>query len=114
MKKVLWFSRHIMSDEQFQDLRRIYGEDLEITNVDGTAANVHVTFEGKINGEAATVPALKELVKDFDVVAAVLPINLKQQLLPFLGEKPLVEALSSRVASGIDIYTSSVLSCVRT
>lgn len=28
--RVLWFSRHTMTHDQLDDLRRIYGEDLEV------------------------------------------------------------------------------------
>lgn len=104
MKKVLWFSRHRMTTQQFQDLSRVLGE-VEVTQVSGSPANVHVPFVGgdlepgevdptfHLTGE---LPPLKELVKQFDEVAVVLPIGLIQQLLPFAGSGRLLQSLSKR------------------
>ena len=103
MKKVLWFSRHAMTTAQKADLTRILGE-VEITQVNGTAPNVHVAFTATSPELGETVadkilegeiPALKELVKGFDEVAVVLPINMIQQLLPFVGGR-LLQAVSRR------------------
>ena len=103
MKKVLWFSRHAMTASQKADLVRILG-DIEITQVNGTAPNVHVPFQAQTPEVGETVadvilegeiPALKELVKSFDEVAVVLPINMIQQLLPFVGGR-LLQAISRR------------------
>jgi len=103
MKKVLWFSRHAMTAGQKADLVRILGE-IEITQINGTAPNVHVPFQATTPEIGETVadnilqgdiPALKELVKGFDEVAVVLPINMIQQLLPFVGGR-LLQAVSRR------------------
>ena len=94
MKKVLWFSRHKMSDEQLKDLKRILGSELEITKINGTAPNVHVPFT---DADSNNQPALKELVVKFDESAMVLPINLQQQILPFLPSGRLLNAVSKRV-----------------
>lgn len=106
-KKILWFSRHKMSEPQFQDLKRIFG-DVEITQVNGTAANVYAPFEGKVAepGEGiesdsillGEVKPLKDLIKDFDEVAAVLPIGLVQQILPFTKGR-LLTAITKRELS---------------
>jgi hypothetical protein len=85
----------------------------DYVKVDGTAQNVHVPFKGlvtvpntktKFNGwadeEKCFLLPLKELVKQFDIICVVLPINLIQQLLPFCEEKPLLVAVNKRVASG--------------
>lgn len=105
MKNILWFSRHTMTTKQFEALKKIYG-DFKIHQVDGTAPNVHVPFEAKITHEGEntvldTVMPLKKLVQGYDVVAAVFPINLKQQILPFMGDTPLIEAVSARVEDGL-------------
>jgi hypothetical protein len=106
MKKVLWFSRHAMTLAQRTDLARALGEPLEITHVNGTAANVHVSFESaspeKGETEAdfiltGTQPALKELVLQFNEVAVVLPIGMLQQLLPFAPAKRLLQAKNKRI-----------------
>ena len=99
MIKVLWFSRHTMSPDQLHALEDRLG-DIEITQISGTAPNVHVPFEDSSGVEQ---PPLKELIQSFDVVAAVLPVHLKQQILPFCGDKPLIEALNRRtIIKGYD------------
>lgn len=106
MKKILWFSRHAMSAAQLSDLAMKFGGDICITQVNGTAANVHVPFTGAIPEAGETVadffltgelPCLKELVATFDEVAAVLPIGLQQQILPFLPSKRLLVAKNKRI-----------------
>lgn len=77
MRKVLWFSRHDMTQEQAE---MFVGS--EITKISGSPANVHVPFEGSVNNaELEQLPSLKELVVKFDVVAIVAPIGLQQQFL---------------------------------
>lgn len=90
--KVLWFSRHTMSPDQLCALEDRLG-DVEITQISGTAPNVHVPF---VDSSGVMQKPLKELVADFDVVAAVLPVHLKEQILPFCGDKPLIESLNHR------------------
>jgi hypothetical protein len=107
MKKLLWFSRHKMSAEQHAEISAKLGGAIEITQVNGTAPNVHVPFESTIPEAGEGVEAdkillgqqapLKELVKGFDEVAAVLPIGLQQQILPFLPAGRLLQALNGRV-----------------
>jgi hypothetical protein len=124
---VMWFSRHEMTTEQYDALVKSihtrFGEDshIIIKQVNGTAANVHVAFmatnepesqaptikelveRGKLDvitgtkALATAHPPLKELVKEFDIVAAVLPINLQEQILPFMSDAPLLTAVSERV-----------------
>lgn len=105
MKSILWFSRHAMTFEQLQDLQRVMGGDVHITQISGSPANVHVPFEaltpeiGETTADViltGTQPALKDLVKGFDEVAVVLPINMLQQLLPFSNGR-LLQAVSKRI-----------------
>ena len=97
MTKVFWFSRHEMTIEQKKALINKVGE-VDVTMVNGTAANVHVPFEAEVNGgEKQEVKPLKEWVKDFDVVAVVAPIGLLQQIVGVSGEKPVIAALNKRV-----------------
>jgi hypothetical protein len=115
MKKVLWFSRHKMTTAQFDALKGALGE-IELTQVSGSPANAHVPFEAQGIETAAGVdaafllkgiqPALKELVKGFDEVCVVLPVNMLQQLLPFAGSR-LLQAVSKRSVSdtGVVIFT---------
>lgn len=103
MTKVLWFSRHAMTAAQKADLVRILG-DIHVTQVNGTAQNVHVRFTATTpeNGETVAdnvlvgdMPPLKELIKAFDEVAVVLPIGMIQQLLPFSNGR-LLQAVAIR------------------
>ena len=106
---VMWFSRHEMSTEQddalVKSIRTRFGENshIVIKQVNGTAPNVHVAFmatNAPENTEGILPTAhssLKELVKEFDVVAVVLSTNLLEQLLPFMGDAPLLTAMSERV-----------------
>ena len=106
MTKILWFSRHKMSEEQHSALVSFFG-DIKITQVNGTAQNVHMPFtsvhprigEGTAADEifiGETIP-LKDLVKGFDEVAAVLPIGMQQQILPFIPSGRILQALNGRV-----------------
>lgn len=92
-----------MTVSQKNDLIKKLGE-FEITQLSGSPANVHVTFEGLIPEFGETTAdnillgeqlPLKELVKQFDEVAVVLPINMLQQLLPFSNGR-LLQAVSKR------------------
>ena len=91
--QILWFSRHEMTAEQKQGLISKF-TDLEITQISGSPANVHVPFE---DITCVQQPALKELIKEYDVLAVVLPIHLQQQLLQVSGDKPVIQALNGRV-----------------
>lgn len=68
----MWFSRHDMSEEQLQDLKRIYGENLQLI---------------KVNGTIPTAWIMPDLVEICDVVAIVAPINIQQQFLAIAGER---------------------------
>jgi hypothetical protein len=96
--KILWFSRHEMTTEQTIGLINKF-ENIEITQINGSPQNVHVPFEGNINGNenVETLASLKEIIKDFDVLAVVLPIHLQQQLLTVSVDKPVIQALNGRV-----------------
>jgi hypothetical protein len=98
-RKILWFSRHLMTPEQKAALTSKLGE-VEITHVNGTAPNVHVPFQGEVDGVPQEISPLKELVKEFDILAVVLPIGLLQQILPFAGERPVIQALNKRLFDG--------------
>lgn len=62
MKKILWVSRHFLTDEQLCDLKRIYGE-IEIETLDETITNID-----------------RVLAYDADVYAVVLPVDLIAEL----------------------------------
>lgn len=77
MKKVLWFSRHIMSDEQ----RRALG-DVEIVNINKTISSAY---------------EIADEIADADIIAIVAPVNLQMQFLKLAGDKPVIMAKSERV-----------------
>lgn len=90
MKKILWISRHYMTREQFSDLERVVGERIELICLDKTLNNMD---------------DLKPYIKQAEVIAAVLPIELYAELLPLAGEKPVLKAISARIPLG----SSSIL-----
>ena len=105
MTKILWFSRHAMTVAQKQDLIAKFGK-IEITQANGSPANVHVAFDCAAPevGETAAdfvldgaQAPLKDLVKCFDEFAAVLPIGLQQQVLPFCPSGRILAAKNARI-----------------
>lgn len=84
--KVLWFSRHTMTEEQEADLRTAYGSDLEVKQVSTTATSVQDVIQAGA---------------DCDVLAVVLPIGLIGELTnPRVNSKPVLQARSNRVKTG--------------
>jgi hypothetical protein len=98
MKKVLWFSRHDMTQEQAAMF-----SGCEITKISGSPANVHVPFEGSVNnGDNDELRPLKALIQDYDIIAVVLPIHLEQQVLGVADNKPVIKAMTSRELVKVD------------
>jgi len=81
MKKVLWFSRHDMSDAQLADLKRIFGE-VEISKCDKTVSNV---------------AEIKDEIAGADILAIVAPINLQEQFLKVSNGKPVISSRNKRI-----------------
>ena len=85
MMNILWLSRHVMTDEQLQDLIRIYGE-------------VQVTSYNQ------SVSSWKDVVtagEDCDILAVVLPPAILGDLInPRNNSKPVIRAVANRVATG--------------
>ena len=86
VKKILWFSRHQMTDDQLADLRRIFGQ-IEVKQESCTASSAK---------------EVAQLGKDCDILAVVLPPSLLADLLnPRLSEgKPVIRAIANRVPTG--------------
>lgn len=83
--KVLWFSRHNMTEDQLADLRRIFG-------------NVTINH---VNTNADDVNDILEAGKEDDVLAVVLPPALLAQLTnPRVNQKPVIRAIANRQATG--------------
>jgi hypothetical protein len=93
-KKILWLSRHDMTADQSATF-----QGCEIVKVDAAnLPNVHVPFEAKVNGgDVQTLPPFKEFIKEFDVLAVVLPIHLEQQVLGVADGRPVIRATNNRV-----------------
>ena len=85
MKKVLWLSRHTMTDAQRDDLERIYGEV-------------------KVKPFDQTVTGWRDVVEagaDCDVLAVVLPPAILADLTnPRNNLKPVIRARAKRVPTG--------------
>lgn len=85
MVKILWVSRHTMTQAQEADLRRIYG-DVEVKQ-----------FADNIESAKQVV----ELGSDCDVLAVVLPPAFLADLTnPRINTKPVIRAIANRVATG--------------
>jgi hypothetical protein len=89
--KILWFSRHDMSEPQLSALVRKFGE-VTVTKVNGTIQNVHTPFEAVVDNEeeSMTLPSFKAIAMDFDVLAIVAPTGLQEQILAIAGDKPVI------------------------
>ena len=85
MKKVLWVSRHEMTEAQKADLDRVMGGGAELIPMRETVRDVAV---------------LRPLLAGADAVAAVLPPELLRELLTLAGEKPVLRAVSGRQPTG--------------
>ena len=86
MTKILWLSRHEMTEAEVEDLKRIYGEMIEIKKFD------------------QTVSGWKDVVEagaDCDVLAVVLPPAILADLTnPRNNAKPVIRAKANRVPTG--------------
>lgn len=76
-KKVLWFSRHAMSESQRDSLG-----DVEIV---------------QINKSIQSAYELQTEINECDIIAIVAPINLQQQFLKLAGDKPVIMAVNNRI-----------------
>lgn len=85
MTKILWLSRHTMTEAQIADLNRIYGE-IEVK-----------TFDQSVSGWKDVV----EAGADCDVLAVVLPPAILADLTnPRNNIKPVIRAKANRVPTG--------------
>lgn len=76
MKKVLWLSRHKMTEDQLNGLHNVAGtEDLVIDH-----CNTTVTCAQQV----------AELGKDCDILAVVLPIQMISDLYGLVGKEKLI------------------------
>lgn len=85
MKKILWLSRHDLTEEQLTDLERIYGEI-------------------EVKRHSQSIKTWKEVVevgKDCDIFAVVLPPAIIAELVnPCNNRKPVIRAKANRIETG--------------
>lgn len=84
MKKVLWISRHNMTQNQLKDLARIYGK-IEIKQIDKTIENA---------------AEIKDSIDECDIIAVVLPLEKIKDVKEYAKNKPVIQAVSKRVKHG--------------
>lgn len=82
---IFWLSRHALTEEQLNDLNRIYG-DVEVKPYDKTVSSWKDVVEAG---------------KDCDVLAVVLPPAILADLTnPRNNKKPVIRAKANRVPTG--------------
>jgi len=95
-----------MSTAQYEDLLRVMGGEVCITQISCQASSIHAPIEamavevGEVSADIVLEgqqPALKELIMGYDEVAAVLPIGMLQQLLPICPSGRVLQAISKRI-----------------
>ena len=86
MKKVLWFSRHELNEDQVCDLRRIFGE-ITVSQVNKTINNAY---------------EVQKEISESDIIAIVAPIHLQEQFLKLAGEKPVISCRNKRIIDPTD------------
>lgn len=79
--KVLWFSRHTMSDTQLASLTKKLGE-IELIQVNRT-----INSAREISAE----------IEECDILAIVAPIGLQAEFLRLANGKPVITAVNERV-----------------
>lgn len=79
-KKILWISRHYLTEEQLNGLEVIFGK-FEIIHFSETVEDI---------------AQLSDYVKDADVIAAVLPVKLLSELVNMADGKPVIQSISGR------------------
>lgn len=90
--RILWFSRHQLTQEQRNDLQRIYGA-FELIRMSGTINNISEILKTGQDNEV-------------DVYAVVLPTNLLQELIEKTN-LPVIRSCIVRAETGNTIINSS-------
>lgn len=105
--KILWLSQHTMTGKLWRDLKRIYGEDVELVCCDQTVSS----WKDVAYGEDVelvccdqTISSWKDVAyvgKDCDVFAVVLPTEILADLVNTRNNrKPVIRAKANRVLTG--------------
>ena len=85
MKKILWVSRHTMTESQKADLDRIMGDEVQLLPWRDTVQDIN---------------QLLPLLRQADGAAVVLPTELLAKLVKAAGKKPILQAVSARKPTG--------------
>ena len=80
-KKVLWFSRHLMSDAQVSDLVSLFGV---------------IELHG-INKTISSAREIADEIEAADIVAVVMPLPLQMEVLKLAKDKPVLICRNHRV-----------------
>lgn len=84
--RILWVSRHTMTSVQYEELCRIYGNNLEIKQYSDTVSGAK---------------QITELGADCDVLAVVLPPAILADLTnPRINQKPVIRTIANRISTG--------------
>lgn len=116
--KLLWISRHRMSEDQYNALVNKFGEVI-VTQVSATIMNVKakIKCEGidKAPGYESdiiltgTQPCLAELVKSYDEVAAISSLGILEHILPLVNNR----ILSAKMSRSIDNNGKSTIKFIK-
>lgn len=79
--RILWFSRHQMSMEQYQDLERIYG------TIDVSVIDMSIKHADDIKWD----------IENNDILAVVAPPELLHEFVNYPGGRPVIVAKSERI-----------------
>lgn len=83
--RILWFSRHDMTEAQREALDFLIGmgyDDIEITKLDKTISSAY---------------EIADEINQFDILAVVAPPTLQQQFIKVAEGRPVITALNDRV-----------------
>ena len=82
MKRVLWISRHPLSEAQLEELEEI------------CCGSVCLRWWRE---NVEEIEALQDIINEADVIAAVLPLHLMAALMPLVGERPVLITRARRI-----------------
>ena len=74
-----------MTNDQLSDLERIYGTGIKVVQTDKSIREIS---------------EIEPLVKASDIICAVLPIELLQELLNIAGDRPVLVGKNERIPTG--------------
>lgn len=88
MKKVLWVSRHEMTEHQFADLQRVLADEVTLCY-----------WKETVQKAEDLLPAMEEA----DVIAVVLPLHLLSEVLKLANGKMVLQSVTERTLTDIEL-----------